>query len=80
MIRAKMICNTVTPAPYGGGQVVCLNPVYCNKDGSLSAENKAFTDATPSGMVQLHISGTAPAFNAFKQGGAYYVDFSEAPA
>ena len=80
MIRAKMICNTVMPAAYGDGQVVCLSPIYSNKDGTRSAENKAFTEATPAGMVQLHISGTAPAFNAFKQGGAYYVDFSEAPA
>ena len=80
MIRAKMICNTVMPAAYSGGQVVCLSPIYGNKDGTLSAENKAFTEATPSGMVQLHISVTAPAFNTFKQGCSYYVDFSEAPA
>ena len=72
MIRAKMICNTVMPAAYSGGQVVCLSPIYSNKDGTLSA--------TPSGMVQLHISVTAPASNTFKQGCSYYVDFSEAPA
>ena len=80
MIHAKMICNTVMPAAYSGGQVVCLSPIYSNKDGTLLAENKAFTEATPAGVVQLHISTTAPAFNAFKQGCSYYVEFSEAPA
>lgn len=72
MVRAKMRCNHVGAAPYGNQTVVMLNAVYSTDP---NAENKAFTDATPSAMVQLNIDASKPAAQAFEVGKEYYVDF-----
>ena len=77
-IRAKFICNSKVQS--GTQTVVWLNAVYANSDGSRAEENKAFSDATPAGQIAICIQNDKPAVEAFVQGRAYYVDFTEVPA
>lgn len=72
-IRAKFVCNAKIPS-YGSTTVV-LNAVYSSDPNS---ENKAFTDATPSGNIQISIADDKPALEAFQIGQAYYIDFTPA--
>lgn len=81
MVRAKMKCSTVETVDWGGGpknrQVkVKMGAVYGNDP---SHENRAFSDTTPSGSVELTIQGDKPAASMFEAGKEYYVDFTEAP-
>lgn len=81
MVRAKMRCNSVERCDFGGGpknvQVkVKMGAVYSSDPNH---ENKAFSDATPSGSVELTIQGDKPAAGMFKAGVEYYVDIHEAP-
>ncbi len=77
-IRAKFICNSKIPC--GAVTTVYLHPVYASSDGTRSEENKAFSDATPAGQIQITIRNDKPALECFVQGRAYYVDFNEVPA
>ena len=52
-----------------------MHPVFSNVPGY---ENKAFWDATPSGSLQMSINNPN-AFDFFREGKEYYLDFSEAP-
>ena len=73
-VRAKFVCNTKIPS---GAQTTCyFNAVYSNKDGSRAEENKAFSDATPGGMIQIAIANDKPALQQFEVGQAYYIDFT----
>lgn len=80
MVRAKMKCHSVETCSYGGGakdQVrVKMGAVYSSDPNH---ENRAFSDATPSGAVELTIQGDKPAAKMFTAGKEYYVDFTEAP-
>jgi hypothetical protein len=51
---------------------VYLQPVYSDTE-----ENKAFWNATPGGSIQLSITNPA-AYQQFKVGQDYYVDFTPA--
>lgn len=74
-VRAKFTVNAIIP---GTTQTtVFLNAVYSNKDGSRNEENKAFSDATPAGMIQISIANDKPALQAFETGKSFYVDFTE---
>jgi hypothetical protein len=42
-------------------------------------ENKTWSQWTPGGSIKLHINNPV-AFEAFKLGGTYFVDFTPAPA
>ena len=53
-------------------EVVSMHPVY-----SDSEENKTFSDATPSGSVQLTVSNKN-AWGFFVTGKEYYLDFTPA--
>lgn len=83
-VRAKMECGSkVTDSD--GNTLISLFAVYSNKDGSRAEENKAFSDATPSGSVNLTITKGMPAADLYQPGKQYYVDFTavdaeEAPA
>lgn len=81
MVRAKMKCMTIETLDWGAPaqkQVkVKMGAVYSNDPNH---ENKAFSDATPSGSVELTIQGNKPAATMFEAGKEYYVDFTEAPA
>ena len=75
-VRAKFICNSKIPS--GSQTTVYLNAVYSNSDGTRAEENKAFSDATPSGHIAIMIANDKPALEAFENGKAYYVDFTPA--
>ncbi|WP_243021742.1 hypothetical protein [Simplicispira sedimenti] len=75
-VRAKFTCNSKIPSH--GTTTVYFNAVYANKDGSRAEENKAFSDATPSGQIALSIADGKPALDAFELGKSYFVDFTPA--
>lgn len=70
-VRAKLQCNAAIPVT--GGTTYYFHAVYSNEPNS---ENKAFTDATPSANLTIHVADTAPAAGRFEQGQSYYVDFT----
>lgn len=74
-VRAKMECGSKVTDEHGN-TLVSLFAVYANKDGSRADENKAFSDATPSGSVNLMISPGMPAADLYQPGKHYYVDFT----
>lgn len=59
-----------------------------NEDGSMnigmnavasgSEENKAFSDATPSGSISMQIAKDKPSQELFETGKSYFVDFTVA--
>lgn len=76
-VVAKMSVQSVESVDYGSGKPlhkVNLSAVYGNQ-----GENKAFTDATPSGACWMNINDGYPAKDFFKPGKKYYVTFTEAP-
>lgn len=75
-VRAKFTCNAKIPSH--GSTAVFFNAVYSNRDGTRAEENKAFSDATPSGNISLSIADGKPALEAFEIGKSYYVDFTPA--
>lgn len=74
-VRAKFTCNAKIPS-YGNQTVVHMNAVYNNTDGTRAEENKAFSEATPSGTIQICIANDKPALAAFETGKQYYIDFT----
>lgn len=73
-VRAKMSCNMIEQYA-GGGVKIRMGAVYSSDPNS---ENRAFSDATPSGSVEMMIQGGRPAIKLFEPGEFYYVDFSRA--
>ncbi len=73
-VRAKFTCNAKIPT--AAQTTFYFNAVYSNKDGTRNEENKAFSDATPSGMIQICIAQDKPAVEAFEPGKSYYIDFT----
>ena len=71
-VRAKFICSAVLPG-YSNTTAFHFNAVYSSDPNS---ENKAFSDATPSGYLQIAIDNSKPAASMFKQGQEYYFDIS----
>ena len=45
-------------------------------DDETSDENKAFSEATPSGSLDIAIDSEVPANNFFKENREYYLDFT----
>lgn len=74
-VRAKMSCNMIEQYS-GGGVKVRLGAVYSS---DINSENRAFSDATPSGSVEMMIQGGRPAIKLFEPGADYYIDFTKAP-
>lgn len=74
-VRAKFKVTSKISG-YGGSTVVGLSAVYSSDPAS---ENKAFTDATPSGTINIQIAEGKPALDAFPMGGEFYVDFTPVP-
>jgi hypothetical protein len=74
-VRAKFYCSYKIPG-YGGQVTVGLSAVYSPNPES---ENKAFSDSTPSGQINIVIAPGKPALDAFEIGKEYFVDFTEAP-
>lgn len=76
-IRAKFIVEQVTKHRWGG-ETVKMSPVM---EGSTSnkTEDKHFSDATPSGSIELTISNK-DVHGHFAPGSAHYVTFEPAEA
>jgi hypothetical protein len=56
----------------GGQKQVLLSAIYGHE-----GENKDFTDATPSGAIEITVGAGKPAADHFKPGRKYYVSFDE---
>ena len=69
-VRAKFVCQSVED--FGSMKKAKLVAVYGTRE-----ENKDFTDATPSGTLEIMINGEVPASEFFKPGKQYYLDFTE---
>lgn len=76
-VQAKMKCNTVEVKDYGHGYK--QNRVDLGAVCSQTGENKAFTDATPSGGCWMNITTGYPALDFFEPGAEYYVMFTKVP-
>lgn len=72
-VRAKFNCGAIVPN--GSTSTVHLYAVYSSDPAS---ENKAFCDATPSGVLSLSIQNDKPALAAFEPGKNYFLDFTPA--
>lgn len=72
-VRAKFTCTAKMPTGYGSTTIVYMSAVYSSDPNS---ENKAFTDATPSGHLSLQIANDKPALELFQIGKEYYLDFT----
>jgi len=72
-VRAKFECVGSTENPEYESKSVTFSPVI---DGG--EENKSFSKYTPSGSLTLEISQDTEAYNSFKVGQEYYLDFTEA--
>jgi len=73
-IRAKFECTTIQSKDWG--EEVRLYAVHGNDDKD-NEENNQFSEATPSGNLEMTISNPA-AKGFFKEGKDYYLDFTEA--
>lgn len=71
-VRAKFSCNSIEEFAFGS-KTAKLTAIYGNE-----GENKDFTDSTPSGNLEINISGKVPAKDFFNAGKNYYLDFTEA--
>jgi len=80
-IRAKFECTHIEKAPegYDYDGTAYLTAVIANRDGSDNAENKSFSDCTPSGNMQITISKDVPASKFFRANREYYLDFTKIP-
>lgn len=67
--RCKFTVESVTHHAYGG-RTVNLKTAY---DPALSAEDRAFSNATPTGSMSVEIQN-AKVFEIFKPGAKVYVD------
>lgn len=76
-VRAKFSVTSLIPG-YGGNVSVGLSAIYASKTGVRAEENKAFSDVTPSGQINIVIAPDKPALQAFEIGKEFYVDFTPA--
>jgi hypothetical protein len=70
MVKAKCRCTRIVD--WGGSREVFLHPVQNTSD-----DNKSWSQWTPDGEVRLKITNPA-AYEQFKVGQEYYVDFNVA--
>jgi hypothetical protein len=70
MVRAKMRCSQINITEYG--RTITLHAVY-------GKENESWAKATPGGNVTMTITNP-DAYEQFKLGETYFVDFTPAPA
>lgn len=73
-IRAKFRCTSLNND--GGNENITMSAVY-GTDDKDNKENNQFAEATPWGDFSMGISNP-DAKGFFKEGGEYYLDFSEA--
>lgn len=78
-IISKFQCHGLEPAMENYPTIARLSAVYANSDGTENEENKQFSEATPSGNIDLAISQGFKAHKFFTQGRYYYVTFELIP-
>jgi hypothetical protein len=78
-IVSKFQCFGVEPAEQGYPTTARLNAVYANSDGTVNEENKSFSEATPSGNIEMQISQKVPAHKFFTPNRYYKVTFELLP-
>jgi hypothetical protein len=69
-MRAKVSVTEVTL--HGGSETVVMHPVY---GGDTNSEDNTYSQATPSGKLELCITNPALA-GIYKPGQRFYVDFT----
>jgi hypothetical protein len=72
--RAKFTVQAKLPNLHSngiGGRIVLA--AVTGKEGE--AENKTFWEATPSGLIDMHITNQS-AFDSFRQNQQFYIDFT----
>lgn len=74
-VHARLTVSAKIPQP-DGSATIHFAAVYSNDPNH---PNKAFTDATPSAYMQMHIAAGKPAIDAFQQGQEFDVLFSPVP-
>jgi len=74
-VRAKFRCLKVED--YGQSKKISLSVVTSGPCGGDSAENRSFTQWTPSGEIWMTVDNPHASVQ-FVEGREYYVDFSEA--
>jgi hypothetical protein len=70
-VKAKFQCNSIENYQYS--KIAKFSAIY-----GTEGENKDFTTMTPSGQLNITITGDVPAADFFKPGESYYLEFSKA--
>ena len=79
-VRAKFVVKHITEYESNPCQSIHLQAVVAYEDkGNRSDENEQWSKWTPSGQIDISITNP-DAFNQFKVGKEYHVDFNEVPA
>lgn len=78
-IVSKFQCWGVEPAAEGYPTTAKLQAVYANSDGTINEENKSFSEATPSGSIEMCIAQKVPAHKFFTPNRYYKVTFERIP-
>lgn len=82
-VKAKFTCVKAEAYSYDNGKTVAGKNITMNAvihyeaDGSRKDENESWSQATPSGQLNIHISNPA-AFEQFVEGKDYYLTFEAA--
>ncbi|ORJ47812.1 hypothetical protein B2M27_23975 [Kluyvera intermedia] len=71
-VRAKFRCHFIQKGSDNESRTVHMSPVTAD-----TPENKTWSQYTPGGLLQMHISNP-DAFNQFEQGKEYYIDIQAA--
>ncbi|WP_407732624.1 hypothetical protein ACJJVG_09960 [Pseudocitrobacter faecalis] len=71
-VRAKFICQSIQKAEDDSYRTIQMSPVIADTE-----ENKSWSNYTPGGLLQMHISNPA-AFEQFEQGKEYFIDIQPA--
>lgn len=74
-VHARLQVGSKMPNP-DGSTTVYLHAVYSSDPAH---PNKAFSDATPSASLQMHIAKDKPAADAFERGQEFDVIFTPVP-
>lgn len=74
-VRAKFRVTMVSQVDWSEKtRIVKMQPVFAS---SAEDPNKCWSEATPSGEIEMHITNPA-AYDQFQLGKAYYLDFTPA--
>lgn len=78
MVRCKMVCTEKAERFNQWSQQPGKEAVAVKLTCANGPQNQTWSKFTPSGSIELQITNPA-AYDQFKLGQAYFVDFTEAP-